>query len=209
MPDDQAVASTNNVHTDVLLKGFNSLREANELVDVTLNVNGRHYKAHKVVLSACSDYFRAMFTENMVESGQNFVTLHEMSDEGFQALFQYIYTSKLQLSTGNVQEVLSAASYLQVLPVVNRCSEYLKTELDVGNCVDVVSLAECFSLKDLQRATYKFICTNFTAVATTPNLYRFAVGQMESLLKSNFPVDCLEVEILKYVLIWCLHKERR
>ena len=38
--------------------------KAETLVDVTLAAGGRHLQAHKVVLSACSEYFQSVFASN-------------------------------------------------------------------------------------------------------------------------------------------------
>lgn len=48
-------------HQSLLLTGLNELRAQGQLLDVTLiagGTEGRKYQAHRVVLSACSDYFR-------------------------------------------------------------------------------------------------------------------------------------------------------
>lgn len=43
---------------------FDSLRSQEDLVDVTLSCEGRKIRAHKILLSACSSYFRDIFKEN-------------------------------------------------------------------------------------------------------------------------------------------------
>lgn len=63
-------------HTTTLLAGLNSLREKGELLDITLVIEGSVFQAHKAVLAACSDYFRAMFTDNMLEARQNEICLN-------------------------------------------------------------------------------------------------------------------------------------
>jgi len=43
---------------------LDSLRTSEDLVDVTLSCDGQLFKAHKVVLSMCSTYFRNVFKVN-------------------------------------------------------------------------------------------------------------------------------------------------
>ena len=40
---------------------FDHLRQDSELVDVTLCCEGRQVQAHRMMLSACSPYFRELF----------------------------------------------------------------------------------------------------------------------------------------------------
>ena len=51
-----------NYHPEILKKY--SYIQAETLVDVTLAAGGRHLQAHKVVLSACSEYFQSVFASN-------------------------------------------------------------------------------------------------------------------------------------------------
>lgn len=50
----------NNFHNSIV-SAFESLQSLEELVDVTLMCEGHNVKAHKVILSACSPYFRNLF----------------------------------------------------------------------------------------------------------------------------------------------------
>lgn len=49
----------NNYRTNITAE-FETLREGEHFVDVTLACDGRQLKAHKVVLSACSPYFKEL-----------------------------------------------------------------------------------------------------------------------------------------------------
>ncbi|XP_059509667.1 kelch-like protein 20 [Stegostoma tigrinum] len=51
-------------HPRQTLEVINLLRKHRELCDVVLVVGAKKIYAHRVILSACSPYFRAMFTDN-------------------------------------------------------------------------------------------------------------------------------------------------
>ena len=57
--DQQFCLRWNNFHTNIT-SAFESLRDDEDFVDITLACEGRQIKAHKMVLSACSPYFRAL-----------------------------------------------------------------------------------------------------------------------------------------------------
>ena len=52
-------------HAKSILATMNNLRKANTLCDVTLDVQGQKFPAHRIVLASCSDYFCAMFTNEV------------------------------------------------------------------------------------------------------------------------------------------------
>ncbi|CAB3250046.1 unnamed protein product [Arctia plantaginis] len=53
-----------NNYVSHVTEAFNVLRFENDLVDVTLCCDGGKIKAHKMLLSACSTYFKQIFKEN-------------------------------------------------------------------------------------------------------------------------------------------------
>lgn len=189
-------------HMGTLLSGLNALRSKGLLLDVTLIAGGQSFQAHRVVLASCSDYFRAMFTDAMKESRQSEICLNGVTAEGMRYLLEYAYTSRLALSLANIQDVLSAANHVQLLAVVEACSSYLQEQLDLDNCVDVATIAEMYSLQQLRKEVYRFICTNLQQFSRTTEFQRLSVIQLEHVLKCDFPVDCPESEVLETVLKW-------
>lgn len=192
-------------HQTTLLEGLNSLREKGELLDITLVIQGRIFKAHKAVLSACSDYFRAMFTDNMLEARQDEISLNGLTATGFQQLLEYAYTSRLILNLANVQDVLEAASHVQMEAVIQACSNYLQSQIDIENCVDVATIAEIYSLGQLRMKVYRFMSEHLMEFSNSDEFYRLTPLQLESLLACDFPVDCSEADVLRIVLAWFFH----
>lgn len=152
----------------MLLEGLNSLWQRGELLDITLIIEGNIFRAHKAVLAACSDYFRAMFTDNMLEARQTEICLNGISAKGsrhnhiilkvvvmffvlgFSQLLEYAYTARLALNLANVQDVLAAATHVQMVNCILACTDYLQTQIDLDNCVDIATIAETYSLKSLK-----------------------------------------------------------
>lgn len=66
---------TSDKHPRHILDTVNVLRKHRELCDVVLIVGAKKIFAHRVILSACSPYFHAMFTGELAESRQTEVTI--------------------------------------------------------------------------------------------------------------------------------------
>jgi hypothetical protein len=53
-----------------LTNAFKSLLENEDFVDMTLSAGGKTLRAHKVVLSACSSYFKNLLKGECLKFGQ-------------------------------------------------------------------------------------------------------------------------------------------
>ncbi|TRZ00382.1 hypothetical protein DNTS_004384 [Danionella cerebrum] len=117
-------------HGDAVLNAMNSLRTQQHFCDVTIVAGGRHmFRGHKVVLAACSVFLRDQFLMN--PSAELQVSMLHSSTVVFE-LLQSCYTGKLEFSSRDIVNYLTAASYLQMEHVVERCrgalSQYLQPQ---------------------------------------------------------------------------------
>ena len=115
-------------HSDHILTSINKLRKEKKLCDVTLKVGEKEFCAHRVVLSACSDYFCAMFTGDLEESHQPVVELQGLDSDTMEFLLDFVYTESIQVSVENVQALLPAACLLQLAGMLDPLHMHKKKE---------------------------------------------------------------------------------
>ena len=85
-------------HVDHLSEHLGKLYLSDEYSDVVLVLDQNHrVPAHRVVLAARSDYFRALLYGGMLESSQSEVKLVDTPVIAFKHLLKYIYTGNLSL----------------------------------------------------------------------------------------------------------------
>ncbi|XP_028578846.2 kelch-like protein 32 isoform X4 [Podarcis muralis] len=144
-------------HNDAVLAALNQQRSDGILCDITLIAEEQKFHAHKAVLAACSDYFRAMFSLCMVESGADEVNLHGITSIGLKQALDFAYTGQVLLEPGVIQDVLAAGSHLQLLEMLSLCSHYLIQELNSFNYLDLYKLADLFNLTLLEKAVVDFL----------------------------------------------------
>jgi kelch-like protein 20 len=101
-------------HPQRLLEQISQLRRSAELCDVCLVVGACRVYAHKLVLSASSPYFRAMFTGELAESRQTQITIRDIDEAAMELLVDFCYTSRITVDERSVQTLLPAACILQV-----------------------------------------------------------------------------------------------
>ena len=57
------------------------------------------FRAHKIILAARSEYFRALLFSGMKESQCDVIEISEAKANAFRLLLQYIYTGKISLKS--------------------------------------------------------------------------------------------------------------
>ncbi|XBI04204.1 hypothetical protein VPH35_132535 [Triticum aestivum] len=78
-----------------LLDNLRNLLETQEVADVSFNVNGEVFLAHKVILAMRSPVFKAEFYGPMSNECKRSLTIEDMQPPVFKALLQFIYTDSL------------------------------------------------------------------------------------------------------------------
>ncbi|XP_030825128.1 zinc finger protein 131 isoform X2 [Camarhynchus parvulus] len=103
-------------HYKVILDRLNEQREQDQFTDITLIVDGHHFKAHKAVLAACSQFFHKFFQDFTQEP---LVEIEGVSNMAFRHLIEFTYTAKLMVQgEEEANDVWKAAEYLQMLEAI-------------------------------------------------------------------------------------------
>ncbi|XP_023014993.1 uncharacterized protein isoform X49 [Leptinotarsa decemlineata] len=111
MASEQFSLCWDNFHKN-MSSGMNSLLENEDLVDVTLAVQGKCLKAHKMVLSVCSPYFKELFKSNPCQ--HPIVFMKDVSFEALSDLLQFMYQGEVQVSQENLTTFIKTAEALQI-----------------------------------------------------------------------------------------------
>ncbi|KAF7248774.1 Zinc finger and BTB domain-containing protein 46 [Varanus komodoensis] len=127
--EDMEIAS----HYRHLLQELNEQRQHGILCDVCIIVEGKIFKAHKNILLGSSRYFKTLYCQVQKTSDQATIThLDIVTAQGFKAIIDFMYSAHLALTSRNVIEVMSAASYLQMTDIVQACHNFIKAALDIS-----------------------------------------------------------------------------
>lgn len=164
---------------------WEELRVNNQLCDGSVKCeDGVRFNIHRIILSAISPYFRALFT-NSINGGRP--EIHEanvnVSSSAFKVVLDYAYTGSCVINAENVFEVLRYADQYEILDVVRKCCEYLVNDLSPKNCLQVLKFASQFFCNYLTDKGNIYVLQNFSEV-----------------LKDNLEFVKLSVEHLKKIL---------
>ncbi|XP_049885305.1 longitudinals lacking protein, isoforms H/M/V-like [Pectinophora gossypiella] len=101
-----------NNHQPNFISMFTTLLNTQTLVDVTLAAEGKHLQAHKVVLSACSTYFQALFMDN--PSRHPIVILKDVTFADLRTMVDFMYYGEVNVTEEQLPQVLDTAKTLKI-----------------------------------------------------------------------------------------------
>lgn len=101
-----------NNHMNHVRKAFDMLLTNCELTDVILYVDGQKIGAHKMLLSACSAYFRNLFLELPQEN--LVVVLNGVSYSVLIDILKFIYNGEVSVDSEVFESFLQTAEFLQI-----------------------------------------------------------------------------------------------
>ena len=156
--------------------------------------------AHKFVLAIGSPVFCAMFYGKMAESTDS-ITLPDCEYDSLLEFFRYLYSDEVNLTRSNVMHVLYLAKKYMVPSLVDKCSEYLRDNLEAANVFSILPHAKKFEDKDLEDRCWAVIEKQTEEAVSSEEFVTLEKSLVESLVKREV-LNIKEVELFKAVDRW-------
>ncbi|XP_049273312.1 BTB/POZ domain-containing protein 6-B [Rhipicephalus sanguineus] len=108
-------------HTDYVFFWLSKCFETGDLADVEISVESCHFprvkgtfKAHKMILAAQNDVFRAMFYGDFAKEDRIVIT--DLHPEGVHSLLRYFYSGRLEVKTVHEAACTRTAAHKYLVP---------------------------------------------------------------------------------------------
>lgn len=167
----------------------------------------------KIHLTLCHST-RGMFAGGLRETQQQEIPIHGVTYMAMKKILDYIYTSEIELDLECVQEVLTAATLVQVSSlllfrcvtlfivlfsfssfaslcvlkleiVMGFCCEFLFSWLDESNILEVHHLADVYGLQQLNARVHSYILRNIQTLSRTDVYRQLPEEEVFRALSSN------------------------
>ncbi|XP_024855349.1 zinc finger and BTB domain-containing protein 34 isoform X1 [Bos indicus] len=129
-------------YSSTVLSQLNELRLQGKLCDIIVHIQGQPFRAHKAVLAASSPYFR----DHSALSTMSGLSISVIKNPNvFEQLLSFCYTGRMSLQLKDVVSFLTAASFLQMQCVIDKCTQILESihsKISVGDVDSVTVGAE-------------------------------------------------------------------
>lgn len=157
------------IQTGTWTDHFRQLLDAKTLADVIIDVQGTKFESHKLVLSARSPVFHAMFVNDLIEKKTNTLEVCDIEPEVFSQVLRFIYTDEVDNLDDFAAELLAAADKYMLTLLKSKCEVSLARNVTLENCSELLMLAHLHSANGLKQILLDFIRCRSSEVAATQN----------------------------------------
>ncbi|XP_058944996.2 BTB/POZ domain-containing protein 9 [Pocillopora verrucosa] len=176
-------------HVELLSSQSSALFRSQEFTDVTFNVDGSKIFAHRVVLAARSEYFRALLYGGMRETNpETEIEIKDTTASAFDALLKYIYSGKIFLGDykeETILELLSLAHKYGFLALESALQGYLKSILSIRNICVIFDAAVLYQMNDLCATCLSFLDRNAVEVLSTDGFSCLTKSALTEVVKRD------------------------
>uniref|UniRef100_A0A182QB40 BACK domain-containing protein n=1 Tax=Anopheles farauti TaxID=69004 RepID=A0A182QB40_9DIPT len=177
--------------------------KARENTDLQVHIDDTLIHCHLLPLQCFSEYF-----ERDVRPGQAVVELpaQHVPPAAFQIVYEWVLDPDRQLEWAHLVAVLSAAEYLRIPTLVERCWQHLDNPRVVENVAFYVFLkAHQFQSEQLRPMMLRRICRFFLSLVSTPEYCELSFAELSVLLSSNIIGVFDETDVLYAACQWLLY----
>lgn len=192
-------------HSERMIRKMEYYYDKMQLYDVVLVAGRRRIHAHRMVLSAASDYFAAMFTNNVREATDKEVTMKQIDPDALAALVDYAYKGHIDLKEETVENLLSTARLLQMSEVVEACCGFLMKQLHPSNCIGIRQFADTQGCEDLRKVANNYVMEFFVDVMRNQEFLLLPPGDIAMLLASEDINVPNEETVFHSLVLWVKH----
>ncbi|XP_078513540.1 kelch-like protein 1 [Lissotriton helveticus] len=196
-------------HAEQTFRKMESYLKQQQLCDVILIAGNRKIPAHRLVLSAVSDYFAAMFTSDVCEAKQEEIKMEGIDSGALWDLVQFAYTGCLELKEDNIENLLAAACLLQLPQVVEVCCHFLMKLLHPSNCLGIRAFADAQGCTELMKVAHSYTMENIMEVIQNQEFLLLPVDELHNLLASDDINVPDEETIFHALMIWVKYDMQR
>ncbi|XP_033150791.1 protein roadkill-like [Drosophila busckii] len=148
-----------------LLKELGDLLHDSKFTDVIIiSADKKELRAHKLILAARSEVFKAMFSHELEENKLNEVSISDFDAEVIHEMLKYMYTEKLTKLNDLNADLLAIANKYELQELEQMCVDSLLEHLSIETAAEAFQLGDLYNwqiLKDKAMIIFEQCTTNW------------------------------------------------
>ncbi|XP_077969732.1 kelch-like protein 12 isoform X2 [Styela clava] len=205
MEVERTIPMDKNAHDAELLENLNRMRENKMFCDFLIKVGSEEIPVHKNVVSAGSDYFKAMLSHDTKESQAGIVDIKESNPVCVKKCIDFIYTGNGSVADGNREELMLVAHMMQLQRLCDGIAVFLANDLGSGSFVSTQRIASMFNCVNLKEHCNAFALENFCSVVLSEDFKLLEDDYFRFLMKAE-NVKASTPDKCKALIAWIQHE---
>ncbi|XP_071341234.1 kelch-like protein 40b [Trachinotus anak] len=169
----------------LLQDGLYDLLENDKLVDCVLKIKDKDFPCHRLVLCACSSYFRSIFLSDLEESKKREIVLEDVEPGVMGLVLKYLYTSKINVTEQNVQDIFAVANVYQIPSIFTVCVSFLQKRLSLSNCLAIFRLGLMLDCPRLAVSARNYACERFQLISRDEEFLQLLPSELAAILSND------------------------
>ncbi|XP_054888574.1 kelch-like protein 40a [Poeciliopsis prolifica] len=191
----------------LLQDGLCDLLDNDKFVDCVLKIQDKEFPCHRLVLAASSPFFKAMFLSELEERKKREIVLKDVDPSVMEMILRYLYTSDINLTEQNVQDIFMVANMYQIPSIFSVCLTYLQEKMVLGNCLSIFKLGLLLDCPRLTLGAREFICERFQVVVRDQDFFQLSPSELAIILSSDALNVEREEQVFESLMEWIKHDE--
>jgi len=159
-----------------------ALWRSGRLTDTTVEVDGRTFAAHRLVIAAACDYFERHYDHEHMRDADHPKLLEHVTAAAFEPLLGFLYEGACTFDESLLAPVLRAAHYLGVTPLERAAVSALSERISPSNALAAWTWGEELELPELSEAAKVTALQNFDELE---KIEEATLAQVQSLVADD------------------------
>ncbi|XP_077969728.1 kelch-like protein 38 isoform X1 [Styela clava] len=205
MEVERTIPMDKSAHDAELLKNLNRMRENKMFCDFLIKAGSEEFPVHKNVVSAGSDYFKAMLSHDTKESEAGVVDIKKSNPVCVKKCIDFIYTGNGSVADENREELMLVAHMMQLQRLCDGIALFLENDLNPDSFVSTKRIAHMFECKKLIECCKTYGLDNFCLIASSSDFKLLEHDYISFLMESKMTKASV-ADKCKALLIWTQHE---
>ena len=162
------------------------LWERGQLCDIEVVAGGETFKAHRIVLAACSEFMQSLLTGGWRDSTGP-LTLPDVDPSAFSTVLTWMYRGYVSVDRAALPAIFHAATLLQIATLQAAAEENVIALLRRGQMdpIEWWHTADALHLQTLRDAAMVAALAKFDHVVTSPEFHEASPAFVKDLLSDD------------------------
>lgn len=172
-------------HALEMMSMLKQMRQDNIHCDLKIEVEDDVYYTHKSIMTAGSEYFRAMLRHDTRELREGRVVFRDVDSECVKKCIDFIYSARLDIPNGKITDLLHVAVMMQLDDVKWAISDIFAKSITVENYFSIKYAADMYALDDITHKCDQVLEENIIEISNQSEFGDIEKSALLGLLKSK------------------------